>query len=174
MQNFSFPPKHIFLLLFLSILCTDLRAQPESYDLLKFNIPQDWQQQSRSQWISYTGTDKETNIAVEIIIHKSQAAAPKIDSSFKAEWKRILDSNYGKPPAPFAKKKYAVSGIQYVENGAELVHNGHKIYSELFVFIIGKQLQTIQLVTDKPTSYKALRPFVDEFLETVDTVQKRE
>ena len=34
-------------------------------------------------------------------------------------------------------------------------------------------MQAMQFITNNPADYKVLRPFVDDFIDTVDTIEKR-
>lgn len=147
-------------------------SQTESFDLLKFHISAGWTQQARQQWVSFTGTDPETGTPVEIIIYKSQAAAPKIDSSFRMEWRRIFDASYESPATPLARKRNSANSLQYAENGVEMPHGGQKQYSHLFVFSANGKIQSIQVNASKISAYKTLRLFVDELLGSVDTIVK--
>lgn len=163
--------KILFLSIFLLVAAAGF-AQTESFDLLKFHIPAGWTHQARQPWVSYTGTDPETNTPVEIIIYKSQAAAPKIDSSFRMEWRRIFDASYESPATPVARKRNSANSLPYAENGLEMTHGGQKQYSHLFVFSANGKVQSIQVNASKIAAYKALRLFVDELLGSVDTIVK--
>lgn len=165
--------KKSFLILALAFVSTIIFAQTESFDLLKYKVPSGWTSQSRPTQVSYVGTEPETNTPVEIIVYKSQDGAPKIDSSFRQEWHRIFDASYGSPSIPAVRKRNSANSLQYAENGAELMHGGQKQYSHLFVFSANGKIQTIQINASKLVAYKALRLFVDELLESVDTLVKR-
>jgi hypothetical protein len=94
----------ILLLLAGVIYLNTSSAQTESFSLLKYKIPQGWQQQSRLHLVSYSGIETASNAPLEIVVYENQPAAPKPDSSFKREWRRILNDDYGSPAVPFAKK----------------------------------------------------------------------
>lgn len=168
MRTFNF----LFIVLF---FLNTANAQKSSYGLIKYQIPSNWQEQSRQQFVSYSGTAPETDIPVEIVIYPNQPAGQKPDSSFKMEWSRILDASYGSPAVPYAKKRYNPNGIRLainIANPVEINTNNQKKYSQLAVFILDKQMQAVQFVTNNATDYKTLRPFIDEFVDTVDSVEE--
>ena len=151
-------------------------GQIESFSLLKYKIPQGWQQQSRLHLVSYSGIETASNTPLEIVVYENQPAAIKPDSSFRREWRRILNDDYGSPAVPFAKKSYNSGGLQFAVNTSkpvEVITNNQKRYTQLVVFIFDKQMQAMQFITNNPADYKVLRPFVDDFIDTVDTIEKR-
>ncbi|CAN5559745.1 hypothetical protein BH10BAC3_BH10BAC3_06180 [soil metagenome] len=166
-------------LLFFSLIVFSssiLLAQKNSFGLLKFKITDGWQEQTKQQVISFSGMESEINIPVEIRVYQNQPAGIKPDSSFRIEWQRIL-KDYGNPPLPYAKKRYASSGLQVAINQAtpsEIIENNQKKYTQLAVFIIEKQMQTIQFIAYNASDFKLLRPFIDDFIEAVDTIAKRD
>ena len=153
-----------------------LAAQSNSFGLLKFNIPANWQEQIKQQGLSFSGTESETNIPVEIKIYESKVAGVKPDSSFKMEWQVVMQ-DYGNPPVPYAKKRYASSGLQVAANQAtpvEILENNQKKFTQLIVFIVEKQMQAIQFIAPTAADFKLLRPFIDDFIESVDVIAKHD
>lgn len=153
-----------------------LSAQSNSFGLLKFNIPANWQQQTKQQVVSYSGNEGETNIPMEIKVYENEPAGIKADSSFKIAWQKVM-SSYGSPAIPFAKKRYASSGLQIAINQAapiEITENNQKKFTQLLVFIIDKQMQAFQFIASNAADFKLLRPYIDEFIENVDTIAKRD
>ena len=152
-------------------LCQILFAQSEMVDQLTFKIPAGWSQQERQTLVSFSGTDAETNIPVEIIVFKSQLAAPKLDSSFALEWQRIFSAEYGKPPAPTARKRYSPNNLQYAENGLEMTRNNRPVYAQLYVFAENKEVQSIQCIIPDIKAFKTLKFFLANFLATVESIK---
>lgn len=165
-----------FLLLLTSLLFFNTSQAQEFFGLIKYKAPEGWQKQIKEHIITYTGSTPETNIPLDIVLYESQAAAPRPDSSFKAEWARV-HSSLGNPLPPYAKRMMTGSGLPVWINvgvSVEINYEHQKRYSQLAVFIIGKQLQAVQFISVKPTDFKVLRPFIDEFVGGVDTVLKKE
>jgi hypothetical protein len=160
-------------LLFSTLLLT---AQPNSFGLLKFTIPDGWQEQSREDVVAFNGAVPEINIPLEIKVYLNDIAGTKPDSSFKMQWQHIMGL-YGSPAIPFVKKRYASSGIQIAINQAnpvEITTANGKQYTILAVFILDKQAQAVQFITNNPADFKQLRPFIDDFIENVSTLTKRD
>jgi len=167
--------KLLLLFLVLPMLFIESAAQTNSFGLLKYDIPANWQEQSKQHVISYSGIESETGIQVEIKVYENQPAGVKPDSSFHMEWKRIL-SDQGNPAVPYAKKRYSAEGIQIAVNvatAAEIVENNQKKFTQLAVFIIDKQMQAIQFVALNASDFKKLRPYIDNFIDAADTIVKR-
>ncbi|MES2646362.1 MAG: hypothetical protein V4717_05770 [Bacteroidota bacterium] len=153
-----------------------LSAQQNSFGLLKFTIPGSWQEQSRQEVVAYEGTVPELNIPLEIRVYLNQNAGVKPDSSFKMQWQNIM-TVYGNPAIPFVKKRYASSGLQVAINQAtpvEINTGNGKQHTQLVVFMVEKQTQAIQFITTNLSDFKLLRPFIDDFIENVDTIAKRD
>jgi hypothetical protein len=151
-------------------------AQSESFGILKFKIPPGWQEQIRQHVVAYTGVETESNLPLEIVIYENQPAGIKPDSSFKMEWQRILNSDYGNPVVPIVKKSYNPAGLQVVLNTpkpVEITTNNEKKYTQLVVFIIDKQMQAIQFISNNAANYRLLHYFIEDFIESVDTIEKR-
>ncbi len=172
-------PDSIKYIIFFSLIIftsSILSAQNNSFGLLKFKINDGWQEETKKQVISFSGKESETNIPLEIRVYQNQPAGVKPDSSFRIEWQRLL-KDYGNPPVPYAKKRYAASGLQVAINQAtpsEIIENNQKKYTQMAVFIIEKQMQTIEFIADNASDFKLLRPFIDDFIEAVDTIAKRD
>jgi DNA helicase HerA-like ATPase len=165
--------KKIWLLLVLCFGSTLVFCQIATFDLLKFHIPNAWSQQSRLDRVAYMGTEVETNSPIEIVVYRSQTAAPKIDSSFRLEWRRVFEEGNPVGAVPVPKKRYSSNSLQYAENGMELQAGSKKQYAHLFVFSANNKIQSIQISTTKLSSYKAVKMFVDDFLDSVDVLVKQ-
>ena len=109
--------KYIIFFSLLAFNCSVLVAQKNSFGLLEFKIPDGWQEQIKQQVLTFSGTESETNVTLEIRVYQNLPAGVKPDSSFRIEWQQIL-RDYGNPPIPFAKKRYTSSGLQVAVNQA--------------------------------------------------------
>ena len=147
-------------------------SQKESLGLLKFSIPSTWQQQTRLELTSYLNPNPDAGIREIICFPQEPAAAPKIDSSFKKEWKRLLPTAAA-PLTPQPKKRTSFSGLAYAENGAEAEIEGRKQFVQLYVFAVEKEVQSFILVADNLAAFKKLREEISAFLDSVYTIKKR-
>ena len=160
--------------LVLPMLFIESAAQTNSFGLLKYSIPGNWQEQSKQHVISYSGIESETGIPIEIKVYENRPAGVKPDSSFHMEWKRIF-SDQGNPAVPYAKKRYNAEGIQLAVNvatTAEIIEGNQKKFTQLAVFIIDKQVQAIQFVAYNATDFKKLRPYIDDFIDGTSAIAK--
>ena len=163
--------KYLFLVALTSLSCIAGFSQKESLGLLKFNIPGTWQKQVRMEFTSFLNPNPDAALH-EIMGFPPEAAAPKIDSSFKNEWNRLLPKA-GTPVTPKPKKRASFSGLSYAENGAETEIEGKKQFVQLYVFAVDKEVQSFILVAEDLAAFKKLREEIAAFLDSVDTIKKR-
>lgn len=160
----------LFLFLSMTALC-----QPNSFSLLKYNIPGTWQEQQRSYAKVYSGTEPETNAWMEIRVFNAEKLSVKPDSSFRATWRRLF-VNDAMAPVPPIKKRYNEAGLQVLNNvgvNSPYTENNQKMVSQLIVVVIENEVQPIQILTINDRDLKQLRPFIDSFIDSIDTVVKR-
>jgi hypothetical protein len=163
--------KFLFLLVLAAFSSVCGFSQKESFGLLKFNIPTTWQQQTRMEFTTFLNPNPEATLH-EIMCFSPEASAPKIDSSFKSEWSRLLP-NAGTPLTPKPKKRASFSGLNYAENGAEADIEGKKQFVQLYVFAVDNRVQSFILVAESLEAFKKLREEIAAFLDSVDTIKKR-
>lgn len=149
-------------------------GQKNQYQLLQFSVPENWQMQSRAGFTSYRHTDQASQQQIELKFFLKQAAAPKADSCLKLEWRRLMDSSMGNPVMPTQiRRRYTPSGIAYAETGGEFGVAGKKQWLSLYTFLVDKEMQSMLMITDNAAAYKQQKEFMAGFLESIDTIKKR-
>jgi hypothetical protein len=138
----------------------------QKFGLLKFKTPGLWQQQTRSDFESYSAPDPNAEGVYEIIFYTPQEGAAKIDSSFKTEWKRLVTQANVSNPIP--------AGLRYAENGAEVKQGNSTAYMQLLVFAINDKIQSVALIAKDLASFRRSREQVFDFMESIDSVVKIE
>jgi hypothetical protein len=156
-----------------SLLAAGAAAQNNAFGLLRFAVPGSWSEQSRANLKTYAGTEPETGIWTEIRVHSPQTAAPKPDSSFRAAWKTYITNGAA---APNFKRTFTESGLPVVYNlafPAAVKEENVVVYKQLLIVIVDTQIQAFEMVASSEKDLKALRPFTDSFIESIDTLVKR-
>ena len=149
-------------------------SQSNSFGLLTYHIPGNWQQQVKEHLVSYSGTEPETNAWVEIRVFVPEVLAGRPDSSFRKTWQRLF-INEPSATVPPIKKRYNEAGLQVLNNvgvTSPFTEKNQKMVSQLVLVVVGNQVQPIQLLTVNTKDLKLLRPFIDSFIGSIDTVVK--
>jgi hypothetical protein len=148
-------------------------CQSNSFSLLKYNIPGNWQEQLKVGSASYSGNEPETNAWMEIRVFNAEQLTGKPDSSFRQTWRRIFAKDAAAIPP--IKKRFNGAGLQVLNNvgvTSPFTENNQKMVSQLVMVVVGDQVQPIQILTVNDKDLKQLRPFIDSFIDSIDTVIK--
>lgn len=153
----------IISLLFLNIL----NSYGQQFGQLQFKVPADWSQQSREEWISFTGKEPETGLFIEMRVFKTNAYALKPDSAFRLEWANRQEIEFNNKTVLPIRKRYNQDSHLYFEGGSEAIEGSPKRYRHLYGFVVATGIQTIELVTGSLADYKKLRYYLSDFLDGV-------
>ena len=119
--------------------------------------------------------EPETNKWMEIRVFEANESSLKPDSSFRQLWHSLYtgEENAVVPPL---KRRYTESGL-LVYNNANLTttytEGNRKMVSQLILVVVGKQTQAFQLFAENDKDLKMLRPFIDSFIDSIDTIVKQ-
>ncbi len=83
----------IIIILFV-LSSTSLVAQTETFDLVTFTPPNDWQKEVTENSITYTVTHKQNNTWCQIRILKSITSKGTIEDDFESEWQALIVTNF--------------------------------------------------------------------------------
>ena len=148
-------------------------SQPNSFSLLKYSIPGNWQEQLKEHSASYSGNEPETNAWMEIRVFTAEQLTTKPDSSFRQTWRRLFEKDGTSIPP--IKKRYNEAGLQVLNNvgvTSPFTEKNQQMVSQLVMVVVGNQIQPIQILTVNDKDLKMLRPFIDSFIDSIDTVTK--
>jgi hypothetical protein len=165
--------KYLFTSFFLFMTSIAAISQSNSFSLLKYTIPGNWQEQLKEHSASYSGNEPGTNAWMEIRVFNAEQLTGKPDSNFRQTWRRIF-TNDGASIPPI-KKRYNEAGLQVLNNvgvTSPFTENNQKMVSQLVLVVVGNQVQPIQILTVNDKDLKQLRPFIDSFIDSIDTVVK--
>jgi hypothetical protein len=165
--------KSLFAAFFFCMFSGAAVCQSNSFSLLKYSIPGNWQQQLREHSASYSGNEPETKAWMEIRVFNAEQMPGKPDSSFRQTWRRIFANDNASIPS--IKKRFNEAGLQVLNNvgvTSPYTENNQKMVSQLVMVVVGNQFQPIQILTINDKDLKQLRPFIDSFIDSIDTVVK--
>lgn len=91
--------KTILLYAFFSFYALASIAQKETFDLVTYTAPVNWQKEVTENIISYTSINNTTKNWCRINIVKSTASKGSIELDFESEWQELMVKNY-KPTEP--------------------------------------------------------------------------
>src|SRR6188768_1377172 len=86
--------KSIGVVILFVFVTTSLVAQTETFDLVTYTPPSNWQKEVTENSISYTATTQATNTWCQIRILKSTTSKGGIEEDFESEWQELIVTNF--------------------------------------------------------------------------------
>ena len=82
--------KKIIIVCSLFVLCANLYAQKDSFDIIAFNLPEGWKKEMKASVASLDYIDKKDKSWCHIGVYKSVPSKGSIDADFESDWKEFM------------------------------------------------------------------------------------
>jgi hypothetical protein len=151
--------KLTFLIMLLFLSSGIFSQQKESYDLISYEVPQNWKKEEYTSAVIYIITDRQTGGYAKIIIYKSLKGSGELQTDFNEEWKELIEVyNAG---APFGITDSALPNNWNTRTAsAEFTFNKQSSFATLITLSNNKSKMSVVLLTNTEKYKNSLRVFL--------------
>jgi len=123
--------KKICVVFLFSMALTNLFAQKETFDVIRYAPPAGWIKDAALNVVSYTMTNKNNSSWCRIGIIKSTSGKGSLEADFRSEWQELIVKNYAPTDAPQMTEARESAGWNIEAGMAKFVFNGSEAIAML-------------------------------------------
>lgn len=159
--------KKTILLCALCALMANAFAQKETFDLVTYTPPANWQKDVKENSISYTIVNKTTKSWCRINIIKSTISKGDIEKDFESEWQELVVKSYKPAEAPQLNEVQEAAGWKIKAGGAKFIFNNSDAMAMLTTASGFERCASIVATTNNRDYIKD----IEAFLTSVDLIK---
>ncbi len=140
--------KNSFLVIFFACFSMNSFAQKQSFDVVSFTAPKDWQQQQNEGGMQLSVTDKKTGGYAIAVITKATNTVAAANENFNNNWTRLVKSSVQVNEEPAMQQPTQENGWDVISGNANYTEGSKKGMATLLTATGGNQTVSVILMTN--------------------------
>ncbi len=161
--------KSIFFFITILIMSSNLLAQKQSFDVVTYSAPANWQKQQTEAGVQLSVTDKKTGGYAIAFITKTIASDAEANENFKTDWTRLVKGSVQVNGEPVMQQPFSENGWSVVSGTADYTDGSVKGMATLLTATGGGQMVSVLLMTNTQQYQNDLLSFINSLELTTAT-----